>query len=419
MKEKIKQNINEPEELEHLYRSDQKLFKTGFEAIYPEIENNSLAKFWKIRLASNKADGKIKALNLADITMLITACIINSILIKYPAFFKNDFFEQSYYIRNAGLIVLFGLSVFAVWTNKIFSLKNIVFIGTAFLVSAIYINLLPSDSASQSLNLAFVHMPLFMWCMYGMVYTGIDLKDRGKRIDYIKYNGDLVVLGALILIAGGILTGITIGLFHAIDINIERFYMEYVAICGLVSAPIVATYIIQNYPSLTNKLAPIIANIFSPLVLITLIIYLATIPISGKSPYTSRDILIIFNLMLLGVMGIIVFSVSETSQNKKQRFNEMVLFILSIVTIIIDVVALSAIIYRLYIFGITPNRLVVLISNLLIFVNLVLIMIDLYKINFRKAEIDIVELTISKYLPLYAIYTFIITFGFPLIFGMK
>jgi hypothetical protein len=195
--------------------------------------------------------------------------------------------------------------------------------------------------------------------------------------------------------------------------------MEYIAICGLVSAPIVATYIIQNYPALTNKFAPIIANIFSPLVLITLVIYLVTIPLSGKSPYSSRDILIIFNLMLLGVMGIIIFSISETSQNKKQRFNQMILFLLSLVTLIIDLVALSAIFYRLYIFGISPNRLVVLISNLLIFVNLVMIMVDLYKVISGKAGIEKVELTISRYLPLYAIYTFLIVFAFPLIFGMK
>jgi len=161
------------------------------------------------------------------------------------------------------------------------------------------------------------------------------------------------------------------------------------------------------------------ANIFNPLVLITFVIYLITIPVSGKSPYSNRDILIIFNLMLLGVMGIIIFSISVTSQNKKQRFNRMILFILSIVTLIIDIVALSAVFFRLFAFGITPNRLVVLISNLLIFVNLVLTSVDLYKINFGNKEIVKVELTISKYLTLYAVYTFIIVFAFPMIFSMK
>jgi uncharacterized membrane protein len=123
--------------------------------------------------------------------------------------------------------------------------------------------------------------------------------------------------------------------------------------------------------------------------------------------------------MLLGVMALIVFSVSETSRNMKQKFNELVLFILSIVTLLINLIALSAIFYRLGEFGLTPNRLAILVSNILIFVNLIMITIDLYKINFKKAELEKVELTISKYLPVYVIWVLIVVFGFPLFFGMK
>jgi hypothetical protein len=118
-------------------------------------------------------------------------------------------------------------------------------------------------------------------------------------------------------------------------------------------------------------------------------------------------------------MAIIVFSVSETSTFRKQRFNEIVLFVLSIVTLIINLIALSAIFYRLGQFGLTPNRLAVLGSNILIFVNLILITIDLFKINFKKAEIESVELTISKYLPVYIIWTLIVVFVFPVVFAMK
>ncbi len=258
-----------------------------------------------------------------------------------------------------------------------------------------------------------------MWSTYGLVYIDFDLKDKTKRIEFIKYNGDLAILVAVILIAGGILSGVTIGLFRAIGINIENFYMENVVIIGLVSAPIVATYILTNYPAMTNKIAPVISHIFSPLVLLTAIIYLVAIAISGKDPYNDRNFLLIFNIMLLGVMAIIVFSVSETSTNGKQRFNEMILLILSIITVIIDLIALSAIFYRLGTFGITPNRLAVLGSNILILLNLVLIMIDLFKTNFRKKEIWEVGLTISEYLPVYIIWITFVIFGFPLIFGMK
>jgi hypothetical protein len=188
---------------------------------------------------------------------------------------------------------------------------------------------------------------------------------------------------------------------------------------GLVSAPVVTTFILKNFTTLTNKIAPIIANIFSPLVLITLVVYLIAIPFSGKDPFNNRDFLLVFNLMLIGVMAIIVFSVSETSMNMKHKFNEMILLVLSIVTLIINVIALSAIFYRSGQFGFTPNRLAIMGSNILIFINLIMITIDLFKINFRKAQLDKVELTISKYLPVYIIWTIIVVFLFPLIFGMK
>ncbi len=141
--------------------------------------------------------------------------------------------------------------------------------------------------------------------------------------------------------------------------------------------------------------------------------------VTGKDPYNDREFLIVFNLLLLGVMAIIVFSVSETSTHTKQRFNELTLFMLTILTLIVDLVALSAIIYRLGEYGITPNRVAVLGSNLLFFGNLLIILMDLYRTNFKGQSIKNVELSIARYLPLYTAWTFFMTFGLPLLFGFK
>jgi hypothetical protein len=419
MIEKTRENINNPEELERLYRDDRKSFESGFEKVILEIENSELARFWKIRLDYEKASSKTKKLLWSDVLILITACLISGFLIKIPTLFDVDLQNFLFYEKNAGTIFFLGLTIYTIWTNRIFEQKKLIITILAFLIPIIYINLLPSNKNSDSINLAYIHLVLLMWCIYGLVFIGFDIKDKSKRIEFIRHNGDLAIMGALILIAGGILTEITIGLFSAINIHIQKFYMDNVVIVGLVCAPIVTKYIIENYVTLTNKIAPIIANIFSPLVLITLIIYLIAIVVSGKDPYNDRDFLLIFNIMLLGVMGIVVFSISETSIKRKQKLNEMLLFILSIITLIIDLIALSAIFYRLGEYGITPNRLAVFGSNILIFVNLVLIMIDLYKINFKKSEIEKVGLTISKYLPVYIVWILIVIFGFPLFFGMK
>jgi hypothetical protein len=418
MKERIKEHINDPEKLEQLYNDDKNAFESGFEEAYSEIEKSELSKFWKIRLDYNKLPEIVKKTNLLDIVILISACFIAGFLIKIPDIF-NVSNTEIFYEKNAGIIVFLGLTIYIVWSGKAFDLKRLTFIMLAFLILTIYVNILPSVTDSDSINLVYMHLPLLIWSIFGLVFIEFNLKDKIKRIEYIRYNGDLAILMAILVIAGGILTGITIGLFEAIGINIENFYMKNVVIVGAVSLPIVATYIIKNYTTLTNKIAPIIAVIFSPLVLLTAVIYLIALAISGKDPYSDREFLMIFNVMLIGVMAVIVFSTSETSGTRKQKFTELILFILSIVTVIIDLVALSAILYRLGSFGITPNRLAVLGSNILILGNLVLIIIDLYKVNFKKALIKQVELTIAKYLPVYLIWILFVVFLFPLIFGMK
>ncbi len=418
MKEKIKEHIKDPEKLEELYHDDVSAFESGFEEVYSEIEKSELSKFWKIRLNYDKLPEKIKKSNLIDIFILVSVCLITGFLIKIPDIF-NLRLTDIFFMKNAGIIVFFGLTLFVTWTNKIFELKKLLAILLAFIILTIYVNLLPSVTNSDTIDLIYIHVPLLLWSIFGLVYIGFNLKDEIKRIEFIRYNGDLAILMALIVITGGILTGITIGLFGAIGINIEKFYLENVVIIGAVSVPIVATFITKNYTVLTNKIAPIIANIFSPLVLVTAIVFIIALTVSGKDPYSDREFLLIFNLMLLGVMAVIVFSISETSIITKQKFNEMILFALSIITVIIDLIALSAIFYRLGTFGITPNRLAVLGSNILILGNLVLIIIDLYKVNFKKALIRKVELTIAKYLPVYLIWILFVVFVFPLIFGVK
>jgi len=419
MKNSIKENIENPEKLEQIYQSDKKSFEKEFAEIYSEISNSQLIEFWKIRLGFDKKRVETATFQKEDVLYLLLSSVLAFFLIKIPQIFGIDFSTYLFYEKNSGLIVLFSLSVYLFLTKKTLEFNKIALSLGVFIVSAIYINLLPNDINSNSINLAFIHLPLMLWCLYGIIFIDFNLTDRHKRIDYIKYNGDLAVLGAVMAIAGVILAGVTIGLFAAIDIKIERFYMEYFGVWGLVSLPIVATFIIKNYSIVTNKIANIIANIFSPLVLITLVVYLISIVVTGKDPYNDREFLIIFNLMLLGVMAIIVFSVSEISNNKKQRFNEIVLFILSIVTLIIDFVAISAIFYRLGEYGFTPNRVAVLGSNLLIFGNLLLIMIDLFKVNFRNMDLSKVEIQIGKYLPIYVVWTVFVVFVLPFVFGLK
>ncbi|MGE4289510.1 MAG: hypothetical protein AB7E36_12545 [Salinivirgaceae bacterium] len=417
MKAKIKENLNNPEKLEQIFREDGSAFESGFEELYPTMEKTELSTFWKLRLDYGKTPALIKKTNPLDIIFLISACLLTGFLIKIPDLFKLNW-DEVFYARNTSIIVFFGLSIYALWTNRMVQVKKLLFFMGAFLLIIIYVNLLPQKTDSDTINLIYIHLPLLLWSIYGIIFIDLNLKDLNKRITFISYNGDLAILMAILIITGGILTAITIGLFEAIGFSIEDFYFKNIVIVGAVSVPIVATYIIKNHPAITNKIAPIVARIFSPIVFLTALIYLIALGFSGKNPFSDRDFLIVFNLMLIGVMAIIVFSVAEASTNQKHKFNQVVLFLLSVLTIIIDITALSAIFYRLQAFGITPNRMAVLGSNVLILGNLILLLISLYKLNVKKAPIKNVELAIAKYLPLYLLWVLIVIFAFPLFFGL-
>ncbi|WP_216857787.1 DUF4153 domain-containing protein [Pedobacter steynii] len=223
----------------------------------------------------------------------------------------------------------------------------------------------------------------------------------------------------LILIAGGLMSAITNGLFSLIGIHIEKFYFQYVGIFGLTAAPIVGTYLVQTNPQLVGRVSPVIAKLFSPLVLVMLVIYLLAIVYSGKSPYTDRDFLLMFNALLIGVMAIIFFSIAETAKNITNSTEIWVLFLLSVVTIVLNGIALSAILFRISEWGITPNRAAVLGGNVLILIHLILVTLKLYRVLSKKSDINGVGKTIAFYLPVYCAWTIIVTFIFPFIFGYK
>ncbi|MDX5478867.1 MAG: hypothetical protein LPJ98_10460, partial [Cyclobacteriaceae bacterium] len=223
----------------------------------------------------------------------------------------------------------------------------------------------------------------------------------------------------ILAISGMLLSGITIGLFELIGLKIEQFYMQNVVIFGLPSIPIVATFLNYSNPQLVNKVSPIIAKIFSPVVLLMLIIYLGAIAFSGKNPYTDREFLLLFNLLLIGVMALIFFAVAESVQKVKTNFGIWVLLLLSIVTIIVNGIALSAIIFRISEWGFTPNRLAVLGSNILILIHLLMVTSILFKTVQQKSDVSNVGTVIAKYIPIYFIWTVVVVFIFPLIFGFN
>ena len=414
MKEEILANLNDLAQLEKMYRANKAHFKREFNTLYPGLKGNTVADLWNTRL--NYESDDISWGTKTELLFVIIAALIAGLIAKLPAFFAIN--EDFFYPRNIGFIIFPMLTAYFAWKNKL-SPKKITFIVGAMLAGLIFINLLPDITKSDTTILSCIHLVLFLWAVSGFSFVGEVKNTDGKRLDFLKYNGDLLVMTALIVIAAAILTGITIGLFSLIGFNIEEFYFQNIVTFGLPAAPIFATFLIRTNPQLVGKVSPVIAKIFSPLVLVMLIIYLIAMIYSGKDPYNDREFLMIFNALLIGVMAIIFFSVAETSRTPKSQAETWIIFLLSAVTVIVNGIALSAILFRISEWGITPNRVAVLGGNVLILINLLLVTLQLFKVLSKKADITGVGKIIAVYLPVYAIWTVIVTFIFPLVFGFK
>lgn len=414
MKKNIIENINNPENLEKLYQENKQDFRKSFANISDDY-NTDLVRFWKVRLAS-ETEIKSKGFSKSDLLIVILLSLVTGLLVKLPELFSQINVEF-FYTRNLAIIVFNGIILYTFLQNRVFDKKRILIYGLIALILTLFINLLP-NTESDSIMLSLIHAPLFLWCLFGLAFISFDYKNTDKRIEFIRFNGELLIMTGLILIAGGLLTGITIGLFSVINMNIENFYLEYVALVGGVAAPIISFYLIRLYPNLTNKIAPVIARVFTPLVLITLVVYLVSLIFSTSNILEDRDLLLLFNIMLLAVLAIIVFSVSELDKSKEKNGNVFILFLLATLAIVINSIALIAIISRVT-NGLTPNRTVVLVSNILIFVNLILIARNLYQAYFKRKQLDMVEQTVAKYLTIYAVWTIIVIFILPFVFGLK
>lgn len=413
MKEKIIAQLNDAAQLESLYRSNKQAFRTAFFEIYAEISDRPLAEFWHQRLLVKTSPAVVG--KRSDLLFLLITALVTAFLVKLPALFGID--EEQYYPRNISFILFTSLLVYFAKMQQL-ALKSCLIIAGMLIAGAIFINWLPSSESSSTFILSCIHLPLFFWAVLGFVHTGAGpLSAWQKRPDFLRYNGDLIVMTSLLTSGVMILSGITLGLFGLIGLKIEDFYLQWILVIELSACPLLATYILDSNPNLVNRVSPIIARIFSPVVLVTLVGYLIGIAWASKDPFNDREFLLLFNVLLIGVLAIVFFSLVELPRSSAGRGALLITLLLSVVTTVVNSIALLAILYRISSWGFTPNRLAVLGANVLFFVHLVLIAWQLIR-QYRQKEVVFaaIEKTIAVFLPFYAAWALFVAVVVPLIF---
>ncbi|MGP4062326.1 DUF4153 domain-containing protein [Halobacillus sp. H74] len=414
MNNSVLKNIADPHELERMYRKDPKTFKTSFSYAWEQHPDSQVLGVWYERLHFEET-AKTNKPSLFQQSFLFMGLL--AILAGISTRIIFHFVEQE---AIAPVNLAFGIIPFIVayfvYSNT--PKRSIIYSLTALLIiSVVYLNLLPLNY-SDSIILAYLHLPIFLWILVGLAFTGDGYSKGSRRISYIKFNLEYGILYASMAVSGMLLAALTMRLFSFVGLDIEDFYFSNIVLFGAAALAIVAAYLVVSMNlKLAKNITPYLAKIFSPLVLITLLVYLVTVIWVGNNPFLDRNFLIAFNGILLGVLAVTIFSITERDSDEKKNISDYINVALIVLALIIDSVALSAIVFRLSSFGITPNRFAVLGINILIWVNLIWIMFSYMRFLQNKSELSAIQDAVTKYLPVYGLWAAFVIFTFPIIFN--
>jgi hypothetical protein len=306
-------------------------------------------------------------------------------------------------------------------------------IGISLLAAGAYVLLTfpqtgPVPFQEQYLTLMALHLPLLAWAGVGARLIAPH-RDPTNRFSFLIKSLEVFIVGGLFIAAGGLFTGITFGLFEALDVDLAEVAQRLFIAGGGGLIPVVATAVIYN-PTLPpagqafdtglSKLVATLMRILLPLTLLVLLVYLAFIPAHFRAPFENRDVLIIYNGMLFAVVALLVgatpLSRADIAPGLRRWLRTGIIAVAALATIV-SLYALAAILYRTFLDRLTPNRLAFIGWNV---VNIGLLTLVLV-LQARAGEERWLQRLYRAYSAgtvAYAVWTLVVILAIPWVFGI-
>ena len=206
----------------------------------------------------------------------------------------------------------------------------------------------------------------------------------------------------LIALGGGVLTGFTMMMFGAIEIDAGWLAEGWLIPCGAMGAVIVGSWLVEAKQSVIENMAPVLTRLFTPLFTVVPLAFLATLAWTGSPVDVERELLIGFDLLLAVVLGLVLYAASARDPVAPPDFFDRLQLLLVVSALVVDAVALSAIAARISEFGFTPNRVAALGENLILLVNLVWSAWLYARFILGRGSFATLESWQTSYLPVYA-----------------
>lgn len=390
----------------------------GLDALSHEFAREHSERLWK-QLVIATGDAKSSTAGHTETLVVFGLAAAAAAATRIPELFGVHITEDGaagFYVQNAAFFVLPLLVVYFAWKRRL-SAATGAGLAAAFAAAIAVANLYPFASGGNTQVLSALHLPIALWLIVGIAYTGGHWRALQSRMNFVRFSGELFIYYVLIALGGGVLTFFTMTMFMAIGINPGWFVSGWLLPCGAAGAVIVASWLVEAKQSVIEGMAPVLTRLFTPLFTVILLAFLATMAWTGNAIDIKREVLIAFDLLLVLVVGLVLYAVSARDPQAPPDFFDALQLLLVISALAVDALALTAIASRIGEFGFTPNRVAALGENLILLVNLFgSAWLYVQFLRGRRAFTGLERWQVN-YLPIHSAWAAIVVIVFPPLFA--
>ena len=353
----------------------------------------------------------------ADALVAFGLALAAAVAIKLPALFGLQLDRDAgFYARNLGLFVLPFLAGYFVWKRGL-GWRTLGWLAAAFATAALFANVYPFRDRGATEALTVLHLPIALWLPVGIAYAGGRWRQGGGRMDFVRFSGELFIYYVLIALGGGVLTAFMAMMFQAIGLQAEPLFATWLLPCGAAGGVLVASWLVEAKQSVIENMAPVLTRLFAPVLAVVLLVFLGTVLWTGRGVQIERNVLIAFDLLLVLVLGLLLYSLSARDPQAPPGAFDAVQVVLLASALLADALALWAILARIGEFGFTPNRVAALGENVILLGNLAWSMVLYLRFLRGRGRFAALERWQTDYLYVYAGWAAVVVALFPPLFG--
>jgi hypothetical protein len=389
----------------------------NLDALSREFAREHSDRLWKQLVVSPSDTEEPQAAARIDAVVAVCLAVATAVLIKVPALFGMQLDQDAgFYARNLSLFVLPLLTGYFAWKRRL-DTSTLRWLAVAFVAAGVFANVYPFDPDGSTEVLTALHLPIALWLVVGIAYAGGRWSQVSGRMDFIRFSGELFIYYVLIALGGGVLTGFMALTFESIEIDVEPFFESWLLPCGAVGAVVVASWLVEAKQSVIENMAPVLTRLFTPLFAAMLVTFLGAMLWTGRGVDIERNALIAFDLLLVLVLALLLYSVSARDPQSAPDLFDVLQVVLVVSALLADAVALWAIAARITEFGFSPNRVAGLGVNVILLVNLAWSAVLYIRFLRGRGSFANLERWQTDYLPVYAVWAAIVVIVFPPVFG--